>query len=59
MTRTYQPNDPKYWQEFDPRPCRWGVAMAPSPAMIRAMNGEIVAERNATCDEIISRKLAG
>jgi catechol 2,3-dioxygenase len=59
LDAAYAPHDAKYWREFEPRPCRWGMAMAPSPSMARAMAGELVAERNADCDTVISRALAG
>ena len=43
---TYQPHDAAYWREFQPRPCRWGMAMSPSELMIRAMSGDLVAGRS-------------
>lgn len=49
-----------YWQSVPLRPCAWaGAKMAPSPRMRDAMSGKLIEDRNQTCDDIISEKLAG
>jgi len=49
-----------YWQNLPMRPCAWaGAKMVPSPRMRAAMAGELVEERNRTCDDVISERMAG
>jgi len=54
----YQPHDKAYWGAFPMRPCRWGMATKASPLLRQAMAGQLVAERNQSCDQTISQHLA-
>jgi catechol 2,3-dioxygenase-like lactoylglutathione lyase family enzyme len=55
---SYQPHDKAYWASFPMRPCRWGMATKASTLLRHAMAGQLVAERNASCDGVISQALA-
>lgn len=49
-----------YWQNVPMRPCAWaGAKMVPSPLMRAAMEGKLIEERNRTCDDVISERMAG
>lgn len=49
-----------YWQSVPMRPCAWaGAKMVPSPRMRDAMSGKLIDERNRTCDDVISERMAG
>ena len=55
----YVPQDAQYWKDFKPRPCRWGMAMNPSPRIRDAMAGRLfptapVAER---CEDVIAKTI--
>ena len=54
----YTYHGPDYWATAFERPCRWGMATSMTDEMRKAMKGEIVAERNARCEEIIAQGLA-
>jgi catechol-2,3-dioxygenase len=45
------------WAKVMNGPDQWGLA-TPSPEMIHAMSGRTIEDRNASCEEIISRELA-
>lgn len=49
-----------YWQAMPLRPCSWaGAKTVPTPWMAEAMSGKTVEMRNASCDDVISEKMAG
>ena len=39
---THEAQTAEYWTSFPMRPCRWGMARKPSPAMIRAFGGDLL-----------------
>ncbi|MDP4595331.1 MAG: VOC family protein [Beijerinckiaceae bacterium] len=48
-----------YWQAQPLRPCSWaGTKTVPTKWMAEAMNGVTVEKRNASCDDVISEKMA-
>lgn len=56
---TYVAKDARYWKEFKPRPCRWGMAMSPSKRIREAMSGKLdstspVVER---CEDVIAKTI--
>lgn len=49
-----------YWANLPLRPCAWaGAKMVPTARMRDAMAGKLIEERNQTCDDVISQKMAG
>ena len=48
-----------YWQAQPLRPCSWaGKMTVPTKWMAEAMNGITIEKRNASCDDVISEKMA-
>ncbi len=57
---TYVSHDGSYWTARPLRPCSWaGAKTVPAPWMHNAMAGKTIEERNASCDDVISEKMAG
>lgn len=57
--KTYPHRTAQDWKKMPIRPCSWGMAMTKSDRLIRARAGSIIDERNQSCTDVISRKLAG
>lgn len=57
---SHVPQDAEYWSTAVIRPCRWGMAMSPSPRARKAMAGDYQNQllTQASCDELIARKLS-
>lgn len=56
---TYVANNGDYWTSLPLRPCAWsGNKTVPTPWMAEAMGGKTIAARNASCDDVISEKMA-
>lgn len=56
---TYVSCDGEYWTKLPLRPCAWaGTKTVPSARMRDAMGGKLIAARNASCDDVISERLA-
>lgn len=53
------PQNAKYWKEFKPRPCRWGLAMSPSARIREAMSGKLVpgAPVIERCEDVIAKTI--
>jgi len=54
---TYMAHDAEYWRNFPGRPCRWNMAGHPSNRLKAAMSGELVADENLRCEEVMARTL--
>jgi catechol-2,3-dioxygenase len=54
---SYEFHDAKYWHDLNIWPCRWEMAGLPSPRMRHAASGALTEELNASCEQIIARKL--
>jgi catechol-2,3-dioxygenase len=56
----YVSNRGEYWRAKPLRPCAWaGNKTIPTPWMAKAMSGQEIEERNRSCDDVISERLAG
>ena len=56
---SYKTNMGDYWQSLPLKPCAWaGDKTVPQPWMRHAMQGFAIEERNAACDDLISKKMA-
>lgn len=55
---TYPHRTAEEWRNMPIKPCSWGMGMTRSEKLLRARTGKIVDELNASCTEVIGRKLA-
>lgn len=56
---TYVSRHGDYWGTLPLRPCSWaGAKTAPSVLMRQAMGGKLIEARNASCDDMISERMA-
>jgi len=56
---SYEVHYGDYWQAQPLRPCSWaGTKTVPTKWMAEAMNGITIEQRNASCDDVISNKMA-
>ena len=56
---SYEVHYGDYWQAQPLRPCSWaGAKTVPTKWMAEAMNGITIEQRNASCDDVISNKMA-
>ncbi len=54
---TYEFHDAQYWADLNIWPCRWEMAGPPSELVRRAQTGELTDELNASCEQIMARRL--
>ena len=56
---TYESHGGDYWQALPLKPCAWaGDKTVPADWLRHSMSGKLIEERNAKCDDVISKKLA-
>lgn len=55
----YESHGGEYWQNLPIKPCAWaGDKVVPKDWLRYAMSGKDIEDRNAKCDDVISKKLA-
>jgi catechol 2,3-dioxygenase len=53
----YVGHDAKWWTEQNLFPCRWNMAGPPSAFARKAMSGELYAEENQRCEQVMAKTL--